>query len=250
MSTSFLTSDVIWQVVKRERAKSKRVSAAFAFWGRSGSKLIPLKRNDTLVADVSLKTVRSGGTDPFEIERLQKKGVAVYTRGNLHAKLVLFDKSLLVGSANASLHSRDALDEAALLTTDPVAIANAKQFLTRICTEPVRPKYLAECKRAYRPPSGQASRAEAAGTRQTPRAKLWVVNVADANEIPLSKAPNTSAASARPLRSGYGRRPSTTAFTGHPSQQWPTGFFKAIGSSWSFGIWTRACPSRRLHNCC
>lgn len=56
------------------------------------------------------------------IEKLFKRGVIVYSRPCLHAKMLIAGQTLVVGSANISKHSRDTLDEAAILTKDPVAL--------------------------------------------------------------------------------------------------------------------------------
>jgi phosphatidylserine/phosphatidylglycerophosphate/cardiolipin synthase-like enzyme len=98
---------------------------------------------------MSPATVRAGATDPKEIEKFIIKGVRVFTRRSLHAKLVLADGSVKAGSANISRHSEHVLDEAAILTTEPAAIRRATEFIDRLCTEPVRPEYLKRCKTMY-----------------------------------------------------------------------------------------------------
>ncbi|HHT9161985.1 MAG TPA: phospholipase D-like domain-containing protein [Candidatus Brocadiia bacterium] len=127
---------------------------------------------------MSPATVKAGGTDPNEIERLIKRGVLVFTRRNLHAKIVITDKRVLVGSANISRNSRDNLEEAALLTKDPLAVRRARDFFSRICTEPVRDEYLRECKRIYMPPKRPGQRkSNKKHIPPTTPAKLWLENL-------------------------------------------------------------------------
>jgi hypothetical protein len=84
------------------------------------------------------------------------------------------------------MRSNRVLDEAAILTNDPSAIRRAREFIDRLCTEPVRPNYLEECKRHYKPP--HFADPGAVGKRQSraTRAKLWIVNLNESS-IPESE---------------------------------------------------------------
>ncbi len=44
---------------------------------------------------MSPATVKAGATDPREVEKLIDRGVEVFTRSNLHAKVVVADKVLI-----------------------------------------------------------------------------------------------------------------------------------------------------------
>jgi hypothetical protein len=74
------------------------------------------------------------------------------------------------------------LDEAAILTTEPSAVRRSREFIDRICTEPVRPEYLKKCKSIYRPPrlNGQHVPSKDRQQRAT-HAKLWLVNLVEAS---------------------------------------------------------------------
>ncbi len=136
---------------------ASHVDAAIAYFGQGGAKLLPLRTGDRLVIDMSPATVRARGTDPHEAEKLLQRYIEVFTRRNLHAKIIVADKSVTAGSANASSHSQQVLEEAAILMTDPSAVRRDREFIECICTEPVRPEYLEKCENIYRPPrlSGQ-----------------------------------------------------------------------------------------------
>ncbi len=180
-STTFLTNETLWQTISDRIKTASRVDAAIAYFGQGGAKLLHLRSGHRLVVDMSPSTVKSGATDPREVEKLIKRGVEVFTRRNLHAKVVVADKAVISGSANVSKHSQDVLDEAAILTTDESAVRRAREFIERLCTEPVRPEYLEECKLIYRPPrfSGAKAGAKNAVQRAT-HAKLWIVNLSEA----------------------------------------------------------------------
>jgi hypothetical protein len=182
MSTAtFLTNEVLWQTIVDRIKTASRVDAAIAYFGQGGAKLLRLRHGHRLVVDMSPATVKAGATDPREVEKLINRGVDVFTRRNLHAKVVVADKALISGSANVSKHSRDTLDEAAILTTDESAVRRAREFIERLCTEPVRPEYLKECKLLYRPPRfGGAKTGAKSKVQRAAHAKLWMVNLTEA----------------------------------------------------------------------
>jgi hypothetical protein len=179
--TTFLSNETLWQMLAARIKAASHVDAAIAYFGQGGAKLLSLRSGDRLVVDMSPATVRAGGTDPREIEKLIKRGVEAFTRRNLHAKIVVADKWVISGSANVSRHSQQVLDEAAILTTDPSAVRRAQEFIDRICTEPVRPEYIEKCKSIYRPPrfDGQHAGSKDRQHRAT-HAKLWLVNLVEA----------------------------------------------------------------------
>lgn len=182
----FLSNDSLWSEVKNRAKKAKRVFAAVAYMGSNGAKYLPLKRGDILVVDLSLPTVKSGGTDPKEIRKLINRGVEVFTRNSLHAKFFIMDRLLISGSANISSNSIQNLDEAALLTDDPKAVRLAKLFFNRLCVEPVRPEYLRKCIDAYKPPTFHGGKVpnskEQSGAKR--EAKLWFVGGLRYAEVP------------------------------------------------------------------
>jgi len=176
--TTFLANESLWHTLSLRVRKARRVLAAIAYFGQGGAKRLPLRKGDCLVVDMSPATVRAGATDPREVEKLVKKKVRVFTRRNLHAKLVLLDRSMIVGSANISKRSEQVLDEAAVLTDEPSAIRRAREFIDRLCTEPIRPDYLKKCKQMYRPPRFDHLLVQGKKQQQrTAPAKLWIVNL-------------------------------------------------------------------------
>jgi hypothetical protein len=189
IQATFLTNARLWQTVARRLKTDARVTAAIAYVGKGGAKLLPLKKGDMLVVDMSLPTVRSGATDPREIEEFLERGVQVFTRRCLHTKVLVADRFAVVGSANVSTRSRDVLDEAAVLTNDAVVIRRAKQFVNRLATEPVRPEYLKECKGAYKPPRMNGDERQQSSHRRVEHAKLWIVPLQSGFTIPESELP-------------------------------------------------------------
>ena len=186
-ATTFLSNETLWQTLSARVKAARHVDAAIAYFGQGGAKLLPLRSGDRLIVDMSPATVRAGGTDPREVEKLMQRGVVAFTRRNLHAKLIVADQSVISGSANISKHSKEVLDEAAILTTDPAAIRRAREFIDRLCTEPVRREYLEECKRVYKPPRFNGQRANGKSRqRRVKHAKLWIVGLRECS-IPESE---------------------------------------------------------------
>ncbi len=104
-ATTFLSNETLWQAISAQLNLARRVDAAIAYLGQGGAKILPLKRGDRLVADMSPANVRAGSTDPREIERLVQRSVQAFTRHNLRVKLNISHKSVISGSANVSKHS-------------------------------------------------------------------------------------------------------------------------------------------------
>jgi hypothetical protein len=185
--TTFLSNETLWQTIAARVNAARHVDAAIAYFGQGGAKLLPLRTGDRLVVDMCPATVRAGGTDPREVEKLIRRGVQAFTRRNLHAKIVVADRSVISGSANVSRRSQQVLDEAAILTTDSSAVRRAREFIDRICTEPVRPEYLEKCKSIYRPPRMNGQRAVSKDRLQrATHAKLWLAPLREAS-IPESE---------------------------------------------------------------
>jgi hypothetical protein len=228
--TTFLTNETLWQTIAARIKTASHVDAAIAYFGQGGAKLLPLRTGDRLVLDMSPATVRAGGTDPREVEKLIQRGVRAFTRRNLHAKIIVADKSVISGSANVSRHSQQVLDEAAILTTDPSAVRRAREFIDRICTEPVRPEYLEKCKSIYRPPRLNGQRVGSKDRQQrATHAKLWLVNLKEASvpEMEVERY-EQGEAKAEKLVKDLGR--STT-----DSFHWP--FRPKMASDLDFGDW-------------
>ena len=185
--TSFLTSKQIWEEIEQRTKKSKRIYAAVAYIGIRGSSLLHLKKGDKLVCDMSLTAVKQGITNPFEIQNFIKRGVEVFSRDNLHAKMIVFnDATLIVGSANITNNSKNNLIEAGLITHDPVSIQRAKDYIARLCTEPVRNEYLKRCLTLYKPPKYKPSKEKLQGKERSQGEEIqyWFLGTVSEINIP------------------------------------------------------------------
>jgi phospholipase D-like protein len=177
-SSRFVANRELWGALREHVRKGTGVRAAVAYFGRNGAKLFPLKRGDTIVADLSIGAVRQGVTDPRELRTLMQRGVAIFSRPTLHAKFIIANHTVIASSANVSRNSRDSLDEAGIITTDPAAVRRAADFFEKLCTSPVSKRYLRKCIAEYRPPRFKAAveRAVSRGrSHRVPESNLWFV---------------------------------------------------------------------------
>jgi len=126
---SKVLTDELWPTITRLARNSRHRHVAVAYLGQGASNILPLQSGDSLVVDMSLPTVASGLTDPREVGRYLSKGVDVFTCANLHAKIYLLDNALIIGSANVSRRSRDALVEAGLLSRDRASVIDARGWI-------------------------------------------------------------------------------------------------------------------------
>jgi hypothetical protein len=128
-----------------------------------------MREDDTLVVDASLKAVRSGATDPTALIALQKIGVRLFTRDSLHAKVLVYDKFAVIGSANASRNSAKSLHEACMIVRDNKILTDLRKWARTLQIDELTPKILQMLKKEYRPPRMN-------GGGQTPglSSRLWI----------------------------------------------------------------------------
>jgi hypothetical protein len=152
MKNEFITEG-LWQEITRSAKKSKKPSrVAVAYFAEGASRLLPLAQNSRLVVDASDGAVSSGQTCPFDLDKLMKRGVSIYSVQNLHAKVYVFDRVAYVGSANASNRSATQLVEVAVRTFDPKIIKSANKFIQSLSVAEITPKAIERLKRIYKRP--------------------------------------------------------------------------------------------------
>lgn len=177
MATKIL-QDNLWPTITKLARQSKRKHVAVAYLGRGANKLLPLGKGDSLVIDMSQEAVKNGQTDPNEVEKYIKKGVNAYTCSNLHAKVYIFDRTLIVGSANVSQHSRYGLVEAGLLCQDSDVLTQTLGWIRSLQVEPITMGYVEFCKTLYNPLKTRYDTKRKRKYTTTPtHYSLWVLSV-------------------------------------------------------------------------
>lgn len=118
-----------WEKITATIKKSGPRKAAVAFLGREAPSLMPLAENDVLVCNASDSALRSHSTSPDAISDYLSRGVEVWSSAALHAKVIATSKWAIVGSANASRHSAQRTNEAAIITNDSEIVSEVKNFV-------------------------------------------------------------------------------------------------------------------------
>jgi hypothetical protein len=121
-----------------------------------------------LVVDATEPTVKAGRTNPEALLQLiNNRGVRVFTAPNLHAKVIVAGRRAFVGSTNASALSADTLIEAVASTTDPAAVASARQFVRDNCLQQLTPKMTKKLCAIYEPPRVSGGRRGRRGKKKS-----------------------------------------------------------------------------------
>lgn len=138
---------------------------------------LPLDRGDTLVCDASDAVARAGSTRKDALAELIVRGVSVWSRPGLHAKVVVAGKRAIVGSANWSLRSEAVLVEASVDTIDAAVVDPALAFVRGLRTTGavrVDKAFLRRMPEPEAEPSRGPPQAERRGPDEDPR--HWLVN--------------------------------------------------------------------------
>ncbi|MEM4736461.1 MAG: phospholipase D family protein [Nitrososphaeria archaeon] len=171
----------LWPTITALARKSKHAYVAVAYLGLGANRILPLHKGAFLVVDMSEKAVKNGQTNPYEIEKYFKKGVNLYTCANLHAKVYVFDDSVLVASANISLNSKRNLIEAGVLCRDADSKVRAIGWIKSLQLEPITPEYIKRCKRIYKPPKITRTTRKQKHREIPEFSTLWLLSVSPTN---------------------------------------------------------------------
>ena len=120
-------------------ARSHTGSVAVPFIGQGAARQLPLRPGSVLVTRLDEASVKQGVVHPGEVLKYIRSGVEVHAHNALHAKVYVFGRRAVVGSANVSASSAS-LTEACLETADPVAVAAAREFVLKLRSVPVGPE--------------------------------------------------------------------------------------------------------------
>jgi len=150
VTTEFLSRE-IWTAIRSSAIKFQGKSfVAVAYLGKGATRRLPLKRGSLLVVDASLPAVKSGQTDPNELEKFRKRGVRVFSAADLHAKVFVFGETAYVGSTNVSANSANIYSEASIRTTQAAAVASARQFVRALAQNELGPAQIARLSKIHR----------------------------------------------------------------------------------------------------
>lgn len=118
---------------KRDR---KPVACAISYIGMNAHLYLPLRKGDILVCDAEEVTIKGGSTDAESLDYFYRRGVKIYSRMGLHAKVVAGNRTAWVGSANASATSSKRKIEASLRVSDKEIVGQVRSFIEELTLAP------------------------------------------------------------------------------------------------------------------
>ncbi len=175
-----LITEKVWGHISKRAKENKNRFVAVAYLGKNASNYLPLGAGDVLVIDASENCIRSGSTNPLEIEKYIKGGVEVFSYENLHAKVFVFGNLALVGSANISENSAKALTECMVEFKNSETVSFARGFVRSLMLEPLSPEYVKYLRTIYKPPEVE-SKGKRNLTRKSRSNSLWVQKLHEYN---------------------------------------------------------------------
>lgn len=185
-------------------ARAGRGIVAVPFLGADAATILPLKAGSVLITRVTRDDVKRGLVSPQEVLRFLKRGVEVHNCENLHAKVYVFGRRAVIGSANVS-KSSSKMVEAAIEVSDPGTVAKAKAFIEGLRVDRVDAQFVQSLVPLYRHDQiggWSTDRDAAAGPRsKTTKAihsRVWVMPV---EEEAWSEEALRTADQGRPLAS-------------------------------------------------
>lgn len=128
-----LTNNIWGTITNKVETCNFSAMVAVAYFGTGGATLLPLKKGSLLVVNASENSVKAGQTNPYELQKLYKMGVKIYSNSKLHAKVYVIGKEVIVGSANVSYHSKDYLREVVCISDSPALKRKAIKFIKDNC---------------------------------------------------------------------------------------------------------------------
>jgi phosphatidylserine/phosphatidylglycerophosphate/cardiolipin synthase-like enzyme len=135
----FLDAKSATAQIRKHVAKSTTIRMAVAFWGEGAVQQLGLSK--TGAARKVICNLKMGGTNPKAIYALRKAGIEVSQCDTLHAKLYLFDQTVIIGSSNASANGLslqgkqiEGWHEANVISDDPSVYSDASTWLDNLST--------------------------------------------------------------------------------------------------------------------
>lgn len=181
--TRLLTSD-LWPTASKLAAKSTIRFAAIAY---VTAEHVRFKKGDVLICDASEWQIRRGATSAASLLAASKRGAEIRDCPNLHAKILLLDDQVIIGSANLSATSADHLEEGAVLSNDPTLLSQAKAYLHQL-REASRPLERADLEKLVALPVEKQPAPVRKGRKRTPPPgnRCWIVGLRPLDDNDLS----------------------------------------------------------------
>ncbi len=129
-----LLSENLWSEIQVASTKVPKI-AAVAYV--SSDQIIKFGNGDTLITDATDETIAAGQTRARVLEAAFRLGATLYSLPNLHAKIMVFGDTAVIGSANISSNSANALAEVGWVTDQPAEVQEARTLIERLVARAV-----------------------------------------------------------------------------------------------------------------
>ena len=130
----FPIDEDIWKTIDTTMSgiKNKKY-AAIAYIAEDGDTFLnTFKSGDLILCNASKGALKSGATSPIALKKLLDRGVSLFSRPDLHAKVVVAKSTVVLGSMNASWNSANYLKEAAVKIDDPKIAEYYKAWIKKL----------------------------------------------------------------------------------------------------------------------
>lgn len=189
----------VWGEIGEVLSSTGPRRVAVAFLGADAPALMPkLGRGDVLVCNASERALKLGATNPAALKAFLDRGVAVFSRADLHAKVYVARRSAFVGSANASVTSAG-LREAGVRVDAVEDVKELKGFVEELAAGPgavrVDDAFVQLARKLFRPSRGPGM--PGPPTRSSAR-PIWVTEIEEYEDAP----PAVGRAAARTRQGG------------------------------------------------
>jgi hypothetical protein len=128
-----LAGEDLWKQIGKLADGCKQKFAAVAYV--TSESPICFADPDVLVVNASDNCIRSGQTSKTVIRKAYRSGAELYSNQWLHSKIIIFDRVVVVGSANISKLSQKGLLEAAVLTDHSAVVNPARAYIEMLKKE-------------------------------------------------------------------------------------------------------------------
>jgi hypothetical protein len=112
--------------LKKLAKTAHKKSAAVAYV--TDDEAVVFEEGDVLITDASDEAIKAGQTTAAVLKAMWKRNVAIFSIPKLHSKLYIFDRHVIVGSANLSKSSQKRI-EIALLTDHPTTVSASRLLI-------------------------------------------------------------------------------------------------------------------------
>lgn len=128
--TGFHAAGDVWSTISAlsSRCRTKRAAVAYV----TSDVIVKFGHGDLLVVDASDDAVAGGQTSGSVIQRALTRGARVVSVPQLHAKVIVFDQTAVVGSPNVSVRSARHLIEAVMVTEQKALVRQITRWIDNL----------------------------------------------------------------------------------------------------------------------